>query len=149
MLYDMMPHNYIFSHKNLAHNQLFICSKYLSNKKKCKKKYVQGFQDFPLLQSALTKSKWKTKSNGWSARFRCPGISAVSPILLIRQGCEFSNNMRYSELSFLFFFYVQWPTTYTYTKKRKTHNLYFSKYPWTKIKFYFSMLYLQSKEKNL
>lgn len=33
-------------------------------------------------------------------------------------------------------------------KKSKIHNLYFSKYPWTKIEFYFPMLYLQWKGKK-
>lgn len=41
------------------------------------------------------------------------------------------------------FFSEQWPTYTMWKQKSQTHNLYFTKYPWTKIDFYFPMLYVQ------
>lgn len=102
---------------------------FCKRKKKKTKSYAHGFQDLSFATQCTNNI-----ANGWLTQHgvrgsslkhmevRCPGVSAVSPKLLNKQGCEFSNYMRYSELSvcdFILFFPKYNDQKHTHTKEEK------------------------------
>lgn len=87
---------------------------------------------------------WQNKSNDyhWKTSKKCLAFSATGQILLVLRMMSMPAST-WGTVTCLCFFRTRTNIQNVKTKKGQIHNLYFTTYQWTKIDFYFPMLYVQ------